>query len=427
MTASPQGLIDYVAASPSPYHCVEATRSRLSAAGFVEVDERADLGEVRPGDKGFLARAGTIIAWVAGSDAPARAGFRLIGAHTDSPNLRLKPAAEYASEGYLQWGVEVYGGVLPYTWFDRDLGLSGRVAVRSDEGVEMRLLRIERPVARVTSLAIHLNRDIRTKGFKPNKQKEMPPILGLEGDGPGALERLLKEGARADLDQVLGWDLMLHDLQVPRVGGLDEEFVLAPRMDNQFSCYVALEGLLSAEVGAATAVVALFDHEEVGSGSAQGAEGAVLENTLRRLEAAHTEKQPGGFERACASSFQVSADMAHGVHPNYADRHDGNHKPRINGGPVVKVNTTQRYATDAETAALFKTACHAQVVPVQEFINRTDLACGSTIGPISAARLGIRTVDVGCAQLAMHSARELAGAGDVEPTARVFAAVLSTG
>lgn len=421
MSASAPGLLEYVASSPSPYHCVSATAEALVAAGFVEVDERSDLGTLRAGDRGFVQRAGTIVAWVAGSDSPARAGFRIVGAHTDSPNLRLKPAAEYAKEGYAQWGVEVYGGVLPYTWFDRDLGMCGRIALRGDDGVETRLIRVDRPIARVTSLAIHLNREIRTKGFKPNAQNELPPILGLEAEGPGALERLLG----VELDQVLGWDLMLHDLQKPRLGGLDEEFVLAPRMDNQFGCYVALHGLLRAEVGAATAVVALFDHEEVGSGSAQGAEGAVLENILRRLEAAHEERQPGGFERAAASSFQVSADMAHGVHPNYADRHDGNHKPRINGGPVVKVNTTQRYATDAETAGLFKLACHAQEVPVQEFINRTDLACGSTIGPISAARLGIRTVDVGCAQLAMHSIRELAGAGDVEPTARVFGAILS--
>ena len=424
MPANARGLIDYVAASPSPYHCVEATAKRLRTAGFVELDERSDLGSLRPGDRGWMRRAGTLVAWVAGSDAPSRAGFRIVGAHTDSPNLRLKPAAEYDKEGYRQWGVEVYGGVLPYTWFDRDLGLSGRVAVRTDEGVALRLVRIDRPIARVASLAIHLNRDIRTKGFKPNAQTELPPILGLHAEGPGALERLLREGLDVELEQVLGWDLMLHDLQEPRLGGLDEEFVLAPRMDNQFSCYVALEGLLAAEVGASTAVVALYDHEEVGSGSAQGAEGAVLGNLLRRLEAAHVEQQPGGFERAAANSFQVSADMAHGVHPNYADRHDGNHKPTLNGGPVVKVNTTQRYATDAETAGLFKAACHAEGVPVQEFINRTDLACGSTIGPISAARLGIRTVDVGCAQLSMHSVRELAGAGDVEPTARVFASVL---
>ena len=422
--ASAAGLIDYVAAGPSPYHCVQATVERLVAAGFGELDERSDWGVLKAGARCFVRRSGTILALVVGQDAPARAGFRIVGAHTDSPNLRLKPAAEYASEGYAQWGVEVYGGILPYTWFDRDLGVSGRVMVRTDDGVQARLMRIDRPLARVTSLAIHLNRGVRTDGFKPNKQKHLPPILGLHAEGPGALERLVGEALGVELEQVLAWDLMLHDLQTPCLGGMDEEFVFAPRMDNQYSCYLALQALLAAEVGPATAVAALYDHEEVGSSSATGAAGALLENTLRRVEAAHETRAPGGFERAVASSFQISADMAHGVHPNYADRHDGNHKPRINGGPVVKVNTQQRYATDGETAALFKDACHALEVPVQEFINRTDLACGSTIGPISSARLGIRTVDIGCAQLSMHSIRELAGAGDVEPTTRVFAKLL---
>ncbi|MCP4810160.1 MAG: M18 family aminopeptidase [Proteobacteria bacterium] len=424
--ASATGLIDYVAESPSPYHCVEATLQRLEATGFDELDERSDWGVLAVGTKAFVRRSGTVLAFVVGQDAPARAGFRMVGAHTDSPNLRLKPAAEYESEGYRQWGVEVYGGILPYTWFDRDLGLSGRVTVRTDDGLESRLVRIDRPLARVTSLAIHLNRKVRTDGFKPNSQKELPPILGLHGEGPGALERLVTGALDIEFEQVLAWDLMLHDLQAPCLGGLDEEFVFAPRMDNQYSCYLALEALLAAEVGEATAVVALYDHEEVGSSSATGAAGALLENTLRRIEAGHETKAPGGFERAVASSFQISADMAHGVHPNYADRHDGNHKPRVNGGPVVKLNTQQRYATDGETAARFKNACHELEVPVQEFINRTDLACGSTIGPISSARLGIRTVDIGCAQLSMHSIRELAGAGDVSPTTQVFARLLGS-
>jgi aspartyl aminopeptidase len=237
------------------------------------------------------------------------------------------------------------------------------------------------------------------------------------------LDRLLRESLGCEPEQILGWDLMLHDTQPSVLGGMDSEFVFAPRMDNQASCYTALSGLLAAEVGAPTAVVALFDHEEVGSRSAQGADGAVLESCLRRICEAFPAK--GGLERAAANSFMVSADMAHGVHPNYADRHDGNHKPSINGGPVIKANANQRYATDGETAARFRRACQDVEVPVQDFINRTDLACGSTIGPISSANLGIRTVDVGCAMLSMHSVREHAGSADVELMARVKARVLS--
>lgn len=424
--ASATGLLDYVAASPSPYHCVAATIARLDGAGFSRLDERSDWGTLEAGRRAYVVRGGTILAFVVGQDAPARAGFRMVGAHTDSPNLRLKPQAETTREGYAQWGVEVYGGILAYTWFDRDLGISGRVSVRTDAGIEQRLVRVDRPIARVTSLAIHLNRTVRTDGFKPNAQKHLPPILGLASDGPGVLEQLLTRELGVEMEQVLAWDLGLHDLQAPCLGGFNEEFVFAPRMDNQFSCYLALEALLAAEVGPATAVAALYDHEEVGSSSAMGAAGALLENTLRRIESGHEVQAPGGFERAVASSFQISADMAHGVHPNYADRHDGEHKPQINGGPVIKLNTKQRYATDGETAARFAAACHDQEVPVQRFVNRTDLACGSTIGPISSARLGIRTVDIGCAQLSMHSVRELAGAGDVEPTTRVFAELLGS-
>lgn len=426
MKTTAAGLVKYIHASPSPYHCVATSAGLLRDAGFIELDERSEWGTLRPGDRRFVLRDGTLIGWVMGAKAPAQSGFRFIGAHTDSPNLRLKPKPEYKKEGYLMWGVEVYGGVLLHTWLDRDLGVSGRVAVRGTEGIELRLLRIDEPIARIPNLAIHLNREIRTDGLKLNKQNHMPPMLGLfDEDDPRLLHRLVARHLAVEPQDVMGWDLMLHDVQPPTLGGVDQQFVFAPRLDNQGSCYTALEALLSLdEVPESTAGVALFDHEEVGSRSAHGADSVHLEYLLTRIERCASEKAAGGIERAAANSFLVSADMAHGVHPNYADRHEGNHKPTLNGGPVVKINTNQRYSTSGETAAIFRRACQDEGVAVQEFVNRTDLACGSTIGPISAGRLAIRSVDVGCAMLSMHSVREQTGSDDVDRMARVKARIL---
>ncbi len=426
MNASASALVKYIHASPSPYHCVATSSGLLRDSGFDELDERSEWGALRPGDRRFVLRDGTLFAWIMGAEPVPSAGFRLIGAHTDSPNFRLKPNAEYKKEGYLMWGMEVYGGVLLHTWMDRDLGVSGRVAVRASQGIELRLLRIDDPIARIPNLAIHLQREIKTEGLKLNKQQHMPPVLGLfEEDDPRLLHRLLARHLAVEPQDVVGWDLMLHDVQPPCLGGVNREFVFAPRLDNQASCYTALQALLSLEeVPTSTAGVVLFDHEEVGSRSAHGADSAHLEHLLRRIERSATEKAPGGVERAAANSFLVSADMAHGVHPNFADRHEGQHKPMINGGPVIKVNTNQRYSTNGETAGLFRRACQREEQPVQEFVNRTDLACGSTIGPITAGRLAMRSVDVGCAMLSMHSVREQAGAADVEIMTRVKARLL---
>ncbi len=426
MTTLARDLCAYVAASPSPYHCVATTRDRLVAAGFGALDEGAPWPLLAPGDKVYVERDGTIFAWIMGTGAPAEHGLRLLGAHTDSPNLRLKPHTEHRVEGYLQWGVEVYGGVLLHTWLDRDLGLSGRVALRAGGGVALRTLRIDKPIARVPNLAIHLNREIRTEGLKLNPQKHMPPVLGLfADDDPAVLAGLVRDALDVDPADILAWDLMLHDIQSPVVGGVKDDFVFAPRMDNQASCHSALAALLSlSEVPAATVGIVLFDHEEVGSRSAHGASSRWLLGNLQRILARAEAQAPGGYERMAANSYMVSADMAHGVHPNHADRHEGLHKPRLNGGPVIKINTNQRYASNAETAGRFKLACAEVGVPVQEFVNRSDLACGSTIGPISAAELGIRSVDVGGAMLSMHSIREQAGAADVQMMVDAMAQVL---
>ncbi|MFT7621067.1 MAG: aspartyl aminopeptidase [Myxococcota bacterium] len=427
---SASDLCDYIWASPSPFHCVEESARRLTAAGFVPLLEGGDPQNVTPGSTGFLIRGGTLVAWRAGTDSPAVAGFRMLGAHTDSPNLRIKPRPEYLAEGYVQWGIEPYGGVLLATWTDRDLGLSGRVTVRTDQGLKTHLFRDDRPLARVTNLAIHLNRKVNDEGLKLNKQTHLPPLVAQvpELEGPGLLLGLLASTLNVQADDILGWDLGLHDVQKPTVGGLNEDFVFAPRLDNQGSCYTALQALIQqTEPTAHTQVVALFDHEEVGSGSDRGAASTLLRNLLVRLERDHTISAPGGIERAVANSFMVSADMAHGVHPNYADKHDKHHRPTLNGGPVIKTNVNMRYATDAETAARFRAACEAEAVPYQEFINRSDLACGSTIGPISAAGLAVPGLDVGCAMLSMHSIRECAGARDVEMMTAVMRRILLEG
>ena len=403
-----QGLIDFIHQSPTPFHCVGEAAKQLEAAGFTEVNPASAPAPMGPGRAGFLTRGGTLIAWRMGQKAPADAGFRLLGAHTDSPNLRLKPNADYEKEGYLQWGVEAYGGVLLATWADRDLGLSGRVAVQRDG-------EFDEAIARIPNLAIHLNRKVNDDGLVLNKQTHLPPMLGLSNGSTNTLKSLLAARLGCGEDDVLSWDLMLHDVQKPTLGGLSNEFIFAPRLDNQASCYPALMALINLSDSIdATAVTVLFDHEECGSGSDIGAGSVMLRDVLTQLERNHTERAPGGVERAAANSFMLSADMAHGVHPNYADKHDDNHKPMMNAGPVIKTNVNQRYATDSQSAALFKQACLEADVPIQEYINRTDLACGSTIGPISSAQLGIRTVDVGGAMLSMHSIREQAGAKDVD-------------
>lgn len=422
MTTTPQ-LLEYLHKSPSPYHCVDETAQRLLAAGFLEVDEQGEPHALPPGHMGFIRRAGTLIAWRAGSEAPAAAGFRLLGAHTDSPNLRIKPRPDVKSEGYWQWGVEVYGGALLATWTDRDLGLAGRVFVKGEGGrPEARLLRVDRPIARVPNLAIHLNRGVNDEGLKLDAQKQLVPMIGSWSE-----ERGFKRWVETTLDtgEILSWDLCLYDITAPTLGGLDQEFVFSARLDNQASCFQSLSALLCAQPAAATQVMVLFDHEEVGSRSAHGAMGAFLKDVLSRLERDHTERAKGGLERAMTKSFLVSLDMAHGVHPNYAALHEPNHKPVLNGGPVIKEHVEQRYATDAETSALFRAACAEEDVPCQDFVIRSDLACGSTIGPISSAQLGVRTVDVGAAMLSMHSVREQCGAKDTEMMVKALTRVLS--
>jgi aspartyl aminopeptidase len=422
MSDAVQDLLSFIDRSPSPYHAVAECAARLESAGFERIREDA-LWDHGPGSRCYVIRGdGSIAAFHIGSVTPAKGGFRILGAHTDSPNLRIKPTPDVSGNGYQQLAVEPYGGVLLHTWLDRDLSLAGRVGVQVDGRIETLLVDFARPILRVPNLAIHLFREIREQGLKLNEQKHLAPILGLSG-APELRELVATELRAGDhgaiqAEHILGFDLMACDTQPSNVIGARGEFISAPRLDNLASSHASLLALLAAaEDGPAdfTRAVVLYDHEEVGSRSAGGAAGSFLADTLERVVIGYKGGEPQGLQRALARSRQISVDMAHAIHPNYADRHETSHQPEIGKGPVIKVNANQAYATDAESAGFFAALCKNVEIEPQHFVMRSDLACGSTIGPISAARLGIQTVDVGNPMLAMHSCREMAGTADVVP------------
>lgn len=399
-------LIGYIASSPSPYHAVGNAAARLDAAGFRRVVETERWSGTAGGH--YLVRGGALIAWFVPEGLTGPTGFRVVGAHTDSPNLRVKPRPDTGRVGWRQVAVELYGGTLLNTWLDRDLGLSGRLALR---GGGEQLVLVDRPLLRVPQLAIHLDRAV-NEGMTLDKQNHMTPVWGLgpvvEGD---LIEFLAKEAGVAAAD-VAGWDLMVHDVQPPAYLGRDRELLAAPRLDNLVSVHAGLAALLAAAEAPEPAhvpVLAAFDHEEIGSASTTGAAGPLLENTLRRVIGAQSWEDQA---RAFADTLCLSSDVGHAVHPNYAERHDPDHHPLPNGGPILKVNANQRYATDASGRAVWAAACDRAGVPWQTFVSRNSIPCGSTIGPITATRLGVETVDVGIAMLSMHSARELCGASD---------------
>ena len=408
-----RGMLDYIDASPSPYHAVAGAAQRLDAAGFKRLEE---IDAWHPGGgRHYLVRAGSLVAWATEEGAAAHRGFHVVAAHTDSPNLRVKAQPNTGRAGWRQLGVEVYGGPLLGTWTDRDLGLSGRVMVRgADGGSEARLFKDDRPLLRVPQLAIHLNRDVNDKGLVLDRQRHLAPVWALGSADEGGLQRLLGQALGVEPGDVLSWDLMCHDVQPSVVLGLEDEMISAPRLDNLCSSFCGLSALLEhldQGGGGRVPVLCLFDHEEVGSGSRSGAMGPVLKSVLER-----TVLSAGGsgedVHRAIADSFCVSADMAHATHPNYVEKHEPAHWIELNRGPVIKINTNQRYASDAESEAMFQGACERADVPFQKYFHRSNLGCGSTIGPVTAANLGMRTVDIGNAQLAMHSVRELCGAVD---------------
>lgn len=413
-------MLSYIDRSMTPYHAVRETKRHLEEAGFSEIDERTQY-VLAAGDKRFVVRGeSTIIAFVVGDAPPSEGGFRMIGAHTDSPNLRVKPRPDAGKSGYKQVGVEIYGGVLLSTWLDRDLSIAGRVSFARGAAVESKLVDFERAVARVPNLAIHLNRGVNADGLVLNAQKHMVPVVGL-----GEETAFLREIAHLtgeDAGDILGLDLSFYDVVPARIGGLENELVFSPRLDNLASCFTATRALVasSAAPSAATRLIVLYDHEECGSRSAVGAQGTVLRDTLRRIVTALEPKEGDAFERSMRASFLISADMSHAIHPNYADMHEPNHQPKLGGGLVIKTNANQSYATSGSTAARFALACKLEGVEAQQYVVRTDMPCGSTIGSITAAVLGVETVDVGAPMLSMHSCREMAAAADVESAIRVY-------
>ncbi len=420
-----QDLLDFIDASPSPWHATATLAGRLAAAGFAQLDEKARW-TLQPGGRYYVVRGGSsLIAFVVGEGNLSEQGLRIVGAHTDSPGLRLKPLAPHNAEGMARLGVEVYGGPILATFADRDLGLAGRVSVRSEAGFSTRLLRFDGPVARLPNLAIHMNREVNEQGLKLNKQTELPLLLGLAMDDPGqGFRELLARQAGCTAADILGWELNVFDCQAGGFWGAEGEFLADGQLDNLASCHGALSALLATARPQATCVAAFFDHEEVGSASASGASGSFIADVLERLFAAQaldTEDR----RRALAHSFFVSADMAHAWHPNFPAAYEPQHRVLVNGGPVIKVNANQRYTTGIDTAARFIACCERAGVPWQQYAHRTDLGCGSTIGPLVATRLGVASVDVGSAMWAMHSARESAGVQDADYMARALAQVFA--
>ncbi|OBF56343.1 M18 family aminopeptidase [Mycobacterium sp. 852002-50816_SCH5313054-b] len=416
MSASAAGLCDFIDASPSPFHACATAAARLVESGYAELSE-ADRWPEQPG-RYFIVRSASLVAWNSeGAEGP----FRIVGAHTDSPNLRVKQHPDRLVAGWRVAALEPYGGAWLNSWLDRDLGISGRLSVRDGNGIGHRLVRIDDPILRVPQLAIHLAEDRKSVTLDP--QRHVNAVWGV-GEQRGSFIDYVAVRAAVAAKDVLSADLMTHDLTPSAVIGADADLLSAPRLDNQASCYAGTQALLDAEPRGFVPVLVLFDHEEVGSTSDRGAQSNLLSTVLERIVLAAGGNRED-FLRRLPASLLASADMAHATHPNYPDRHEPGHLIEVNAGPVLKVHPNLRYATDGRTAAAFELACRQAGVGLQRYEHRADLPCGSTIGPLAAARTGIPTVDVGAPQLAMHSARELMGAHDVAAYSAALQAFLS--
>jgi aspartyl aminopeptidase len=413
--AAADQLLRFVDDSPTPFHACQTVAAELDEAGFTRIDER-DAWPTQPGRR-YVVRAGSLVAWSDESAAAPTDRFRVVGGHTDSPNLRLKQNHDAGSDSVAVVALEPYGGPLLDTWFDRDLGVSGRLVLR--DGSE-HLVRVDEPVLRVPHLAIHLDEDRKGRDIDP--QRHLNAIWGVE-----PREFLPWLCKRQDLPHadVLGFELMAHSVQPSARVGADGELVAAPRLDNQATCFAGLRALLEAEpVDGLRPMLVLFDHEEVGSTSERGAQSDLLTTVLERIVLAAGGSRDD-YHRAISASMCASGDMAHATHPNYADRHEALHHIAMAGGPVLKINQNLRYASESRGAAAFALACEQAGVPLQRYVHRADLPCGSTIGPQSAARTGMITVDVGAPQLAMHSIREVMATADVGSYIRALTAFLS--
>ena len=400
----------FIGNSPTPFHAVGQMSELLESSGYSRLYESDEWSDCR--GKYFVTRNdSSLVAFHLPEDFVPEEGINMAGAHTDSPCLQIKPNPVVRKHGYFQLGIEKYGGVLLNPWFDRDLSIAGRVSVLDGQGqIRSLLVDFERPVAVIPSLAIHLDRHANDKR-SVNAQTDVVPVI-MQSDDESVdfadilINQLGIQYGDMPIKKVLGYELSLYDTQLPATVGLNAELLTSARLDNLLSCFVGLKSLLDSVPGTASLLIC-NDHEEVGSASTSGAQGPFLKSVLERI-AGSAES----LTRLVDRSIMISCDNAHAIHPNFSQKHDGNHGPLLNKGPVIKRNANQRYATNSETTAMFKHYCELAGVPFQEFVMRADMACGSTIGPLTASEIGVRTVDVGVPQFAMHSIRETCGIRD---------------
>jgi aspartyl aminopeptidase len=411
-------LLQFIDASPTASHATRECVRRLESKGFTRLCE-TDKWEIKPGGCYYVIRNdSSIIAARVGTGKPAEHGFRIIGAHTDFPGLRLKPNGIYSKNGYIQLGVEVYGGPIIHTWTDRDLGIAGRLAVEDSKGnIDIVLFNFNRPVCRIPNLAPHIKID-KNAEVKFNKQDHLPPVIGIGNDKFLEDQPVLKliakaaDGGPVNPSKINSHSVEIYDLQPGTIGGMNDDFIFTRSIDNLAACHAAIEALLSADKKSKfTQLVALFDNEEVGSGTMQGAGSGFLESVIARL--CESDGCPGeGFYRSMANSILISADGAHAVNPNYPEAHEPRHHPILNGGPVIKVNSNERYTTEIKALAHLKKCAKIAGSPLQTFVARTDVGTGSTIGPMTSAKLGLRSIDIGSPMISMHSSREMGGSAD---------------
>lgn len=428
---------EFLTASPDPFHAVANSITKLEASGFVQLRKR-DPFVLKPGGKYYYTiNHSTLVAFTVGADYKPGNGFTIIGGHTDSPNLKVKPVSKKSGSAgdVVQLGVECYGGGLWYTWFDRDLGLSGRVLVRNEDdgAIEQQFVNLQTPIARVSTLCIHLQSAEERKAFAVNKETHTSPILGTQNvlekgaeeqindlqkrHEPALLQAIAKK-LGVKVSQMADMELNLYDVQPACLGGLASEFLYSARLDNLATVFCSIEALVDhsshLENDKDVSLVALFDHEEIGSQSAHGAGSPVMAEAVRRISSAlaGNDYNPDVYAATIRNSFVLSCDQAHAIHPNYASKHEANHAPKLNGGVVIKTNSNQRYTTNGVTGFVIRELGRKAHVPIQEFVVRNDCPCGSTIGPIISANTGIRTVDIGMPQLSMHSCREVMGIAD---------------
>jgi aspartyl aminopeptidase len=397
-------LAAFIKASPSSHHAAAEGARRLAAAGFAEQQESDDWN-CEPGGH-YLVRDGALIAWRVPDSARSLTPFRILGSHTDATGFTLKPRPDVSAYGWQQVSLEIYGAPLLNSWLDRELGLAGRL-VLSDGTTS--LVRTE-AIMRIPQLAIHLDRSVNDEGLRLDKQSHTQPVWSVGHPEIHVLDHVA-QAAGCSVGDIDGYDLRAYDTAAPAVFGPHQEFFAAGRLDNLSSMHASVTALINADGGDVIQMVAAFDHEELGSASRSGASGPVLADVVTRISSGLGATLDERY-RSLAQSFCLSADTGHAIHPNYSRRHDPVNQPILNSGPLLKINANQRYATDGRSAALWRRICRAAGIRTQEFVSNNAVPCGSTIGPLTATRLGIATVDVGIPTLSMHSARELAGTED---------------